>query len=178
MNGDLVQAWLEVFERQKSMGEGAAAQVSDDALWRPAITGTNSIGQIMRHMGLQMKSRWTEFLTSDGDKPWRDREAEFQDPPITRDQLVGVWDEGWGLLFDAVGGLSVDDLKRTVTIRGEAHSVARAVVRQIDHSAYHVGQIVLNARHHAGENWEWLTIAPGKTDEFNATMRERFGGAS
>jgi hypothetical protein len=109
-------------------------------------------------MAGNMRSRWTDFLTSDGEKPDRNRDSEFVEPPETRDALMSVWDRGWALVFAAIEPLSESDLGRTVKIRGEAHSVMQAINRQIGHYASHVGQIVLLAKHFAGEDWKTLSV--------------------
>lgn len=171
----LNQSWLEIFRKQKAMGEKAIAQVSDDDLWEPAIKGTNSIGVIVRHMASSMASRWTDFLTTDGEKESRDREAEFNAPPIPRDELMAMWERSWSVLFDAIASLQPDDLARTVTIRDEPHTIPQAVNRQIDHYAFHIGQITLIARHHVGEDWAWLTVPPGESDRFTREVREKRG---
>ena len=170
----LNQSWLEIFRKQKAMAEKAIAQVSDDDLWKPAIRGTNSIGVIMRHMASSMASRWTDFLTTDGEKDWRDREAEFNAPPIPRAELAEMWERSWSILFDTLDALTHDDLVRTVTIRDEPHTIPQAVNRQIDHYAFHIGQITLIARAHVGEKWEWLTVPPGESERFTREMREKY----
>ncbi len=114
-----------------------------------------------------MRSRFTDFLTTDGEKPDRNRDSEFVDPPATRDALLKLWEEGWDRLFRALGPLSEADLARTITIRGEAHSVTQAINRQVAHYAYHVGQIVFLAKHFSHEKWKSLTVPRNKSAEFN-----------
>jgi hypothetical protein len=118
-----------------------------------------------------MRSRWTDFLTSDGEKPDRDRDAEFEDAPPSREALLHLWDEGWARLFIALEALTESDLGRTITIRGEAHSVMQAINRQVAHYSYHVGQIVLLAKHFAAGTWRPLTIPRNRSADFNQKVR-------
>jgi hypothetical protein len=127
----------------------------------------NSIAQTVKHMTGNMRSRWTDFLSSDGEKPDRQRDSEFVDPPATRGTLLARWEEGWQLVFQALEPLTDADLSRTVFIRGEAHSVMQAVNRQIAHYAYHCGQIVLLAKHFRSEEWKSLSVPRNKSGEFN-----------
>jgi hypothetical protein len=117
-----------------------------------------------------MRSRWSDFLTSDGEKPDRNRDTEFDDPPKTRAELMEMWERAWKLLFSALEPLSDADLTRTITIRTEPHSVTQAINRQIAHYSYHVGQIVYLARHFAGDKWQTLTIPKRKSAEFNTKV--------
>jgi hypothetical protein len=168
-----VIAWRDgavaTFRYHKSLADRAIAQVSDDALRRSLDEHTNSIAVIMKHVAGNLRSRWTDFLTSDGEKPWRNRDEEFVDTFTTRDDLMAAWDAGWQCAFDELAALSADDLARSVTVRGEVHSVALATERSLGHTAYHVGQIVLLARHWAGEQWTTLTIARGGSEAYNRT---------
>jgi len=125
----------------------------------------NSIALVMKHMVGNMRSRWTDFLTSDGEKPNRNRDQEFIDAPQSRQELMAAWEEGWGLVFGALEPLTDADLGRTITIRGEAHSVLQAINRQIAHYAYHVGQIVMLAKHFQGPQWNSLTIPRNRSAE-------------
>ena len=158
---------LTLFAYYKKLAERAMEQVTDEQLYATLDQEANSIALIVKHMAGNMRSRWTGFLTSDGEKPNRNRDSEFEDPPDTRKALMAVWEEGWNSLFQALGPLSDSDLSRTVTIRGEAHSVMQAINRQIAHYAHHVGQIVLLAKHFAHEKWEPLTIPRNRSGEFN-----------
>src|SRR6185369_16824417 len=130
----------------------------------------NSIGLIVKHMAGNMRSRWRDFLTTDGEKPDRNRDSEFVDPPATREQLRALWDAGWKYLFTALEPLTEADLGRTVTIRGEAHSVMQAVNRQLAHYPYHCGQIVMLAKHFRGEKWKSLSVPKNKSGEFNRAV--------
>jgi hypothetical protein len=149
---------LEVFRTYKKLAERAMAQVSDEQLFTALDEENNSIAIIVKHMAGNMRSRWTDFLTTDGEKPDRNRDSEFVEPAGSRAELMEMWERGWGYVFAALGALTDADLGRTVTIRGEAHSVMQAISRQIAHYANHVGQIVLLAKHYAGSGWEALTI--------------------
>src|SRR6266700_8448732 len=151
----------------KRLGDRAMAQVSDEGLFATIDGESNSIAIIVKHLGGNMRSRWTDFLTSDGEKPDRDRDTEFEAPPATRTELMELWERGWKYLFDALEPLSDADLSRIVTIRTEPHSVMQATNRQVAHYSYHVGQIVYLARHFAGNNWQTLTIPKRKSAEFN-----------
>jgi hypothetical protein len=142
-------------------------QCSDDALFTVLDAESNSIAIIVKHMAGNMRSRWTDFLTSDGEKPDRNRDTEFEAPPKTRTELMEMWERGWKLLFGALEPLSDADLTRTITIRTEPHSVTQAINRQVAHYSYHVGQIVYLARHFAGDKWQTLTVPKNKSAEFN-----------
>ena len=143
------------------------AQCPDEALFTVLDAESNSIAIIVKHMAGNMRSRWTDFLTSDGEKIDRNRDTEFEDPPTTRAELMELWERGWKLLFGALEPLSDADQTRTITIRTEPHSVTQAINRQVAHYSYHVGQIVYLARHFAGKKWQTLTIPKKKSAEFN-----------
>jgi len=161
---------LELLRYYKRLAERAMEQVTDDQLFATLDDESNSIAVIVKHMAGNMRSRWTDFLTSDGEKPDRDRDSEFVDPPGTREALLAAWEDGWSRVFQALEPLSDADLSRTVTIRGEAHSVMQAVNRQIAHYANHVGQIVLLAKHLAHNRWESLTVPRNRSAEFNSKV--------
>lgn len=146
------------FREYKKLAEGAMAQVTDEQLFAALDPEANSIAIIVKHMTGNMRSRWTDFLTTDGEKPDRHRDTEFEDPPATREALIELWEAGWDCVFRAVEPLSDTDLGRRVTIRGEAHSVMQAISRQIAHYACHVGQIVLLAKHYQHSQWRSLSI--------------------
>jgi hypothetical protein len=141
-------------------------QVKDEELFQVLDGEMNSIAIIVKHIAGNMRSRWTDFLTADGEKPDRHRDTEFVDPPATRPALMELWNQGWSCLFGALEPLSDADLGRTITIRGEAHSVMQAINRQVGHYSYHCGQIVLLAKHFAHDRWKPLTIPRGKSVEF------------
>jgi hypothetical protein len=154
----------------KRLGDRAMAQASDEAMFATIDDESNSIAIIVKHLAGNMRSRWTDFLTSDGEKPDRDRDSEFEAPPKTRDELLALWESGWQLTFDALAPLTDADLSRTAYIRSEAHSVMQTIHRQVTHYAYHVGQIVYLAKHFAGPDWNALTIPRRKSAEFNAKV--------
>jgi hypothetical protein len=145
-------------------------QAPDAALFTSLDEESNSIAIIVKHVAGNLRSRWTDFLTSDGEKPNRNRDSEFEAPPKTRAELLAMWEASWKILFDSLAGVTEADLTRTITIRGEAHSVMQAINRNITHTAYHVGQIVFLAKHFAGLKWTALTIPRGKSTQFNAKV--------
>jgi len=158
---------LAIFRHYKRLAERAMGQVSDDDFFTELGPETNSIAIVIKHMAGNMRSRWTDFLTTDGENPNRDRDTEFEAPPQTRAQVLELWEEGWQCLFTAIEPLTDADLSRTVFIRGEAHSVMQAINRQVAHYQYHIGQIVLLTHHFAGERWQSLTIPRKGSAEFN-----------
>jgi hypothetical protein len=158
---------LAVFHHYKRLAERAIEQVSDADLFTEFGPETNSIAIVIKHMAGNMRSRWTDFLTTDGEKPDRNRDSEFEAPPANRAEVLGMWEHGWHCLFTAIEPLTEADLSRTIFIRGEAHSVMQAINRQVAHYQYHIGQIVLLARHFAGDRWQSLTIPRKGSAEFN-----------
>jgi hypothetical protein len=149
---------LAMFRQYKNMGERAMQQVTDEQLFTALDAEMNSIAIVVKHIVGNMRSRWTDFLTTDGEKADRNRESEFEAPPASRAALMQLWDEGWSLVFRALEPLSDADLGRTVTIRSEPHSVMQAIHRQVAHYACHCGQIVLLAKHFAHDHWSSLSI--------------------
>jgi Protein of unknown function (DUF1572) len=158
----------EVLRYYKRLAERAIAQVPDEALAAAPDSESNSIAIIVKHLAGNMRSRFTDFLTSDGEKPDRRRDTEFEGPPKTRAELMAMWEAGWQHVFEALTPLTDADLNRKIYIRSEAHSVTQAINRQMAHYAYHVGQIVYVAKHFAGAKWTALTIPRGKSEEFLA----------
>lgn len=156
-----------IFRQYKKLGESAMVQVADEDLTRTLDPEMNSIAIIVKHMAGNMSSRWTDFLTSDGEKPTRNRDAEFEEPPATRAELMELWERGWACLFAALDPLTDADLTRSVTIRGEAHSVMQAINRQVAHYSYHCGQIVMLAKHFQSTSWKTLSVARKQSAEFN-----------
>jgi hypothetical protein len=165
--GEFLASILNAFEANKVMADRAVAQVPDDKLHVALDPNTNSIAVIMKHVAGNLTSRWTDFLTADGEKPWRNRDGEFVDAFGNRAELLAFWERGWDCLRQALRGLGPDELARTVTIRGEPHSVPLALARSLGHTCYHIGQIVQVARVHAGDNWKTLTIPRGESEQFN-----------
>ncbi len=163
---------IDLFRHYKKLAERAMAQCPDSGLLGTLDGESNSIATIVKHMAGNMRSRWSDFLTSDGEKPDRNRDTEFETPPQTRAELMEVWETGWRYLFDALTPLSDADQARTVTIRGEAHSVMQAINRQMGHYSYHIGQITFLAKHFAADAGQWtaVTIPRKKSAEFNTRV--------
>jgi len=161
---------LDLFRYYKKLAERAIEQCPDEGLFTILDSESNSIAIIVKHMAGNMRSRWTNFLTSDGEKPDRNRDSEFAEPPKTRSELLAIWGQGWKYLFDALEPLTDADLARTVTIRTEPHSVMQAINRQMGHYTYHLGQIAFLAKHFAAQSGKWtaLTVPREKSAEFNA----------
>jgi uncharacterized damage-inducible protein DinB len=158
---------LSLFRYYKKLSERAMEQVTDGQLSAVLDGEMNSIALIVKHMTGNMRSRWSDFLTSDGEKPDRNRDSEFENPPATRAAMMKSWEEGWNRVFSALEPLSDDDLDRTIEIRGEPHSVMQAINRQIAHYAYHCGQIVFLAKHLGSQQWKSLSVPRGKSEVFN-----------
>jgi hypothetical protein len=158
---------LALFRQCKKTTEAAMAQVADDQLFAALDEEMNSIAIIVKHMTGNMRSRWTDFLTSDGEKPNRNRDSEFEEPPASRQALMKIWEDGWNVVFAALEPLSEGDLGRSIAIRGEPHSVMQAINRQIAHYSYHCGQIVFLAKHFKGREWQSLSVPRRKSDDFN-----------
>jgi uncharacterized damage-inducible protein DinB len=156
------------FTRYKALAEGAIRQLEDGQLNVAPFAGGNSVTTICWHIGGNLRSRFTDFLTSDGEKPWRQREEEFRDRTVARADLLAHWERGWETLFAALASLTDADLDKTVTIRGQLLSVHEALHRSLAHVSYHVGQVVLVARGLAGDRWRFLSIPPGQSDAYNA----------
>jgi len=154
--------------RTKELADRTLDQLPPEAWTSTPPGGVNPIGVLVKHASGNLRSRFTDFLTTDGEKPDRNREGEFElGPDDTPDALRARWEAGWTILFDALEELTDDDLGRTVTIRGEAFTVLQAILRQLGHHAYHVGQLVQLARMARGEAWSWLSVPPGQSGAFN-----------
>ncbi len=162
---------IAVLHYYRKLGERAMQQVSDEHLFTTLDSESNSIAIIVKHITGNMRSRWTDFLTTDGEKPTRNRDSEFVDPAKTRAALMEDWDDGWSKVFRTLESLAESDLTRTVTIRGETHSVMQAINRQVAHYPHHVGQIVLLAKHFACEKWQSLSVPRNKSAEFNSKVK-------
>jgi len=158
---------LALFRMYKKMAEAAIEQVTDEQLFHALDDEANSIALIVKHQAGNFRSRWTDFLTTDGEKPHRNRDSEFVEPPPTRDAVMKVWEQGWDCVFAALGPLTEADLSRAVKIRTEDHSVMQAINRNLTHCSYHCGQIVLLAKHFASDRWKSLSIPRNKSSEFN-----------
>jgi uncharacterized protein DUF1572 len=173
MNESLAQHYLEdalrTFRDYKKLAEGAFAQISDEDFFRTLDEESNSIAINMKHMAGNMLSRWTDFLTTDGEKPERNRDIEFvMLPGTTKEDMLAYWEKGWKSVFGAVEPLKPEDLMRTVTIRGQDHTVVQAINRQLAHYAYHVGQIVYLAKHFRSSDWQSLSVPKNKSADVNA----------
>jgi uncharacterized damage-inducible protein DinB len=158
---------IEVFRYYKKLGDRAMAQCPDEKLGAELSAESNSIAIIVKHLAGNMRSRWTDFLTTDGEKASRKRDTEFEEPPKSRAEITAMWEGGWKCVFDALEPLTDADLTKTVSIRTEPHSVMQAINRQIAHYTYHVGQIVYLSRYFAGDKWQTLTVPKKKSEEFN-----------
>jgi len=170
---------LQTFRDYKKLAERAFAQISDEDFFRALDEESNSIAVNMKHMAGNMFSRWTDFLTTDGEKPERDRDIEFvMLPGTTKDEMISYWDQGWTCVFDAVEPLQPEDLMRTIRIRGQDHTVMQAINRQIAHYAYHVGQIVYLAKHFKSSDWQSLSVPRNKSADFNAYLEQKMKEAA
>jgi hypothetical protein len=161
-----LEASVSLLRTYKRLAERAIEQTAAEYLTAQLDSETNSISLIVKHLAGNMRSRRTDFLTADGEKPGRNRDSEFEGPYPGREEMMAAWEEGWALMFAAIESLTEGDLNRTVTIRGEAHSVLEAILRQVAHYASHTGQIVLLAKHFQGGNWKSLSIPRGRSEEF------------
>jgi uncharacterized damage-inducible protein DinB len=170
LSSSYLQDSIGLFRYYKKLGDRAMAQCPDDALFVTLDAESNSIALIVKHMSGNMRSRWMDFLTTDGEKPDRNRDSEFESPAGSRAELLEQWERGWKYLFDALEPLTEADLTRTVTIRTEPHTVMQAINRQVAHYAHHVGQILFVAKHltftRTGK-WESLSVPRGKSAEMN-----------
>lgn len=163
------------FIQLRATADSALRQTNDEDFFRPlGAVEDNSIAIIVKHMAGNLRSRFTDFLTSDGEKPDRDRDGEFElRGGDSRDAIMEAWEAGWETLFNALGTLAAHDLTRTVFIRGEPHPVIGAIGRQLSHQAYHVGQIVLLAKHYAASDWHTLSVPRGRSPAFTAELQAR-----
>ena len=164
----LIQSIEAEYRRYKALAEGALEQVPDELLSSPGPSNGNSLATICWHVSGNLKSRFTDFLESDGEKPWREREEEFARRTVSRSELLAKWADGWNVLFDTLVTLNDSDLTRVVTIRGQSLAVHEALHRSLAHVSYHVGQIVYLAHASCGERWRYLSIPPGGTAAYNA----------
>ena len=165
---------LNTFRDYQKLGERAFAQLDDEDLFRTIDPESNSIAVIMKHLAGNMISRWTDFLTTDGEKPERNRDMEFvMLPETTKEEMVAYWEKGWKCTFDAIEALTPDDLLRTVTIRGQDHTAMQAITRQIAHYANHIGQIVYVAKHLKVGDWQTLSVPKNRSAEFTTYLKEK-----
>lgn len=171
MENSYLKSVLKQFEYYKSLGEKTFEQLSDEELHKELSEDSNSISIIVKHIVGNMLSRWTNFLTEDGEKIWRNRDDEFIDSLESRKQLLRYWNKGWSCLSDAIGLLNTDDLERIVYIRNHGHTVTEAINRQLMHYAYHIGQIVFLGKLIKGKDWQSLSIPKGQSKTYN---KEKF----
>ena len=163
---------LSSFRNYKNLAERAIEQVSDGEFFATIDEEANSIATIVKHIAGNLRSRWSDFLTTDGEKPDRNRDTEFELFNDTRESLMKFWEDGWQVLFEAIEPLTVDDFSKTVTIRGQEHTIVEAINRQLTHYSYHIGQIVLLAKHFRSTEWKTLSVPKNRSAEFNQYLAE------
>ena len=161
------------FRNYKKMAERAIEQVKDDEFFRAIDDEANSIAVVVKHIAGNLVSRWSDFLTTDGEKPTRDRDTEFEIIDDSRESLMEFWARGWQTLFDNIEPLTLEDFSKTITIRGQAHTIVEAINRQLSHYAYHIGQIVLLAKHFKSSEWKTLSIPKNRSAEFNQYLTDK-----
>lgn len=166
--------FIKRFEYYKMLGDQSFEQLSDEQIFWQFNEESNSIAVIVKHIAGNMLSRWTDFLTEDGEKPWRNRDEEFVNTFTSKAEVLEYWEKGWKCLFDALNQINDENLYSTIYIRNEAHSVIDAVFRQLAHYPYHVGQIIYIAKMMKNDNWNTLSIARNKSQEFNTEMKNKF----
>ncbi len=171
MQENYLQSAIKQFEYYKALGEKTFDQLSEQELFWQYNEASNSIAVMANHLGGNMKSRWTDFLTSDGEKEWRNRDQEFEPVLKTKEEMLQRWNEGWECLFEALNSINSENFHTKIVIRSQYHSVVEAINRQMMHYAYHIGQIVYVGRMIKGDNWTSLSIPKGKSQEFN---KEKF----
>ena len=165
-----IESASDILKQYKTLADKALEQVSDEEFFRLPEPESNSIAIIVKHVNGNLLSRWTDFLTTDGEKEWRDRDSEFELDKMERSQLMQMWERSWQCLFSSLEALMIDDLEKIITIRSEPHSVLEAINRTLAHISYHVGQIVFLAKMFKSGQWQTLTIAKRKSKEFNEEM--------
>jgi hypothetical protein len=176
MNEQFIESYkqdaLEAFRNYKKLAERAIEQIKEDEYFRAIDEESNSIAVIVKHLGGNLRSRWSNFLTEDGEKPDRNRDGEFVTDADTRESLTVLWQTGWHALFETLENLSAADFGKTVKIRGEDYTVVKAINRALAHAAYHIGQITFLAKHFRSAEWKTLSIARGRSGDFNAFLAE------
>lgn len=171
MTRHYLETVVTIFRKQKALAEKAFAQLRPEQFHISLDPESNSLAVIIKHMSGNMGSRWKDFLTTDGEKSDRDRDSEFLTGSETLEELMGFWEAGWLEVFHALESLTGADLLKTITIRSQPHTVLQAIERQVDHYAYHVGQIVFLAKHLQSDKWQTLSVARGQSREFNQKMK-------
>jgi hypothetical protein len=175
----IVEEWRLEARKLKQQADQALAQVDEAGFFTRIDDDANSLAVLVKHVGNNLRSRWTDFYTTDGEKPDRHRDGEFElSASDTRERLMALWESGWARLFETLDAMTAADLERTVAIRCEPHSVPRAALRGLTHAAGHVGQIVLLARHTRGASWRTLSIPRGESERFNEKLRAQFGSGA
>jgi hypothetical protein len=164
---------IQSFRNYKKLAERAFEQVDDDEFFKTIDDEANSIAVIVKHISGNLVSRWSDFLTTDGEKPTRNRDSEFEITQDSRDSLMKLWHRGWQTLFDNLEPLTVSDFSKTVSIRGQEHTIVEAINRQLTHYAYHIGQIVLLAKHFKSSGWQTLSIPKNRSSEFNQFLANK-----
>ncbi|HEU0228344.1 MAG TPA: DUF1572 family protein [Arachidicoccus soli] len=167
---DFLESVILRFESYKALGDKTLIQLNENEYFARSSESLNSIAMIINHMNGNMLSRWTNFLTEDGEKPWRKRDAEFEDFKCDKEELLKLWEDGWVCMLNTLRGLKAEDLEKTIYIRREPLKAYDAIIRQLMHLSYHVGQIILYAKILKGEDWHALSIPKNKSKEFNAGM--------
>lgn len=177
MSKEIIENYLsdaiKSFRNYKKMAEKAMAQISDEEFFEALDPEANSVAVIVKHIAGNQRSRWRDFLTSDGEKEDRDRDTEFEMMNETRESLMESWENGWATLFDAIEPLTADDFSKSVAIRGEVHSICEAINRQLTHYAYHIGQITFLAKHFRSSDWKSLSVPRGRSAAFNRFLAEK-----
>ena len=168
MSNEYLASAKKLFQYYQSLGDRTFDQLNDEQLFLQVNPESNSIATIVKHLSGNMLSRWTDFLNSDGEKEWRDRESEFENDIDSREKMIALWNQGWQCLFDALDGLKPEDLEKEIYIRNMGHIVIDAINRQLSHYAYHVGQIVFVGKMLCTNEWKSLSIPRGKSSEYNA----------
>lgn len=170
---------LSALRAYKKLAEKAIAQLKDEEFFVSIDEESNSVAVVMKHMAGNMLSRWTDFLTSDGEKPNRNRDLEFViEPQTSKDEVIAYWERGWQSVFDALEPLRLEDFEKTVMIRGEKHTIVQAINRQLMHYSYHIGQIVFLAKHFRTAEWKSLSIPKNRSSEFNVHLTNKPGGVA
>jgi uncharacterized damage-inducible protein DinB len=159
--------YLAEFGRYRKLLDGALDQIGDEEFFAQLGESSNSVATILVHLGGNFRSRFTDFLTSDGEKPWRERDSEFEDSGLTREQVMERWQQGWQVMHDSVSALREHDMSASITIRGKPLSVEEALLRSVSHFAHHVGQVLLLGKYFRGADWRYLSIPPGRSEEYN-----------
>lgn len=173
LGNEYLKVVQERFKSVKDLGDKTISQLSNDEIHWNFNDASNSVAVIVKHLSGNMVSRWSDFLTSDGEKSYRNRDQEFEDDISSKQELIAVWEKGWNTLFDTLNGLEDQDLLKSVYIRGESHTVLEAIERQMAHYAYHIGQVVYIGKLIKDENWKTLSIPKGKSEEYLQQMLKR-----